>query len=511
MPPAVRPFPSLKEIVVKEIVRARSLFGELYKNEYDLFDPVPCKFIDRILDEYCHLDGIGPNLLTANEICMLITTSTTKLDLNKLRVHRHNVPHAFITDALATRCTSSLTELNLSRWGLSVKDINVITFFCRNIQKLNLSFGRVTDEHIQILSNNCPALKQLNLQDEQQNITSEGLLKIAHAKFQLESLTVSGENYKVEDIITLLKNQIDLNHIRISNLIEALCLYAQDESPKPLALSQLILLEIGSHIENWMSESDVSSILGNVTALEIDHPLLEKIMRLDPLTCLGITKLENFRDLKIRENIGSRLSSLGSHRHQDSRVDKISKVWNTFLGYPCFKNIKFLQLESGLQIVYFPNVRHLSLLERLIIRNSQIMMVTSVEGTYPEFPERLSELIISNIKYGLPCSELKELFEKSYYLEYLCLHYLSTAEPQESTKDFTDCIEKLLPRLRKFHISISKKWTIDSQALIEFILSHCGSEMTDLQLNDLVLTPELRQWWTEYVHSNYNVKFTLLE
>ena len=115
MAPAARSFPSLRDIVVTQIVKSRSIFGQLYEHEYDLFDPVPGEIIDDILEQYFSLDAIGSNLLTANEICMLITTSTTKLDLNKLRAHRHNVPLTFIIDALGTRCQRSLYELNLSR------------------------------------------------------------------------------------------------------------------------------------------------------------------------------------------------------------------------------------------------------------------------------------------------------------------------------------------------------------------------------------------------------------
>ena len=110
MPPKLKAMPTLKEIVVRRIVKLRSFFNQLYECENDLFEPVPMDIIDQIFDEYCSIPA--PSLptaalnvdggLTANDICMLITRNTSKLNLSKLRAHRHNIEHSLICDALGT-------------------------------------------------------------------------------------------------------------------------------------------------------------------------------------------------------------------------------------------------------------------------------------------------------------------------------------------------------------------------------------------------------------------------
>ncbi len=336
-PPLLKTVPSLQQIIVKKIVQCKAVFGKLYQLEEDLFEPVPSEIVDSILEELSCPSCVESSKLTANEICMLITSSTSRLDLSKFRAFRNQIDHSFICDALGTRCADSLLELKLCRWILPASSLAFITLLCRQIRVLDLSFGRVTDDHIEILAQSCLHLKKLNVQDEEQKISPAGLRKIADAKFQLESLIITGRTYDVNDIVRLLVNQKRLTHLRIANLISALFEYVKNVSTDALTLSHLILLEVGSRVNKYQDASlDISPILANVTALEIDLTLFSNLLKFDPKDVFGLSKLTSLRDLKIRETIGSK------------ERQNLVKLWNRILSFPGFHNITFLQLESGL-------------------------------------------------------------------------------------------------------------------------------------------------------------------
>ena len=511
MPPKLKAMPTLTEIVVESIIYNKTFFNQLYELENDLFEPVPCDIIEQIFDSYCELAytkqtsaSVNEDGVNANDICMLITKSTAKLNLSKLRAHRHNIDHSLICDALGTRCQNNLIELKLSRWIFSPSSLAFVTLLCGNIQNLDLSFSRATDEHIEIIAQNCPQLRHLNVQDEEQKITEKGLNQITDASFRLKSLNITGRKYALRYTLNLLVKQQSLTHLRICNLVEAIHLYAAKFGTQSLNLSHLVLLEVGSNVENLSLSQhlDFSLIVPCVSALEIDLSLFRRMIDRDSNYLFGLPTLTSLKELKVRETIGSAVST------------RISQTWNTILALPSFWNITFLQLESGLQRVLFPDVSRQSNLNRLIIRNSIVEFTEEPSdekssSLVPQLPSKLSELIISKISSGLRFERLKEMLKQLSFVECLCLHFSRNAELIKTSKEWICCIAHILPHVKKLHISGNKNWEVNSDFL-DYILQN-SNRLIDLQINHMKIGATDRQQWLEHVSSTYEMKFKLLE
>ena len=433
----------------------------------------------------------------------------------------------FIT--LGTRCQSALIELKLSRWHFSPSSLAFVTLLCGNIETLDLSFSRATDEHIRIITKNCPRLEHLNVQDEEQKITDNGLKLIANASFNLKSLNLTGRNYAVDGILNLLVRQQKLTHLRIGNLIEAIHLYAAKYAvtQQSLKLSHLVLLEVGSNLDNLSLsvQLDFSLIVPYVTALEIDLSLFRKMMDRDSVNLFGLPTLTSLKELKVRETIGTGRNRQNQRNRdaddeENEEYERFRESWNSILALPSFRNITFLQLESGLRPAPIPDVSRQGCLRRLIIRNSTVVFEDPRRVTnhtqvirrpekVPKLPSQLSELIISKIKSGLEFEKLKEMLSQLSFVECLCLHFSSDAEVIKTSKEWICCMAHILPHVKRLHISGNRNWEVDSDFL-DYILKN-ANHLVDLQINHLKLTAMDRQLWLDHVSSTYAMKFKLLE
>lgn len=116
-------------------------------------------------------------------------------------------------------------HMGSSSFWLTYDIFKLIILGCPNIINIDLyQCSSITDEWLKLISENCPCLKTINLQDcddddeeENENISDEGMKAIADKCINLKDITFS-ENHTVSyDMLDSLKDCSNLNTLYINN------------------------------------------------------------------------------------------------------------------------------------------------------------------------------------------------------------------------------------------------------------------------------------------------------